>query len=109
MLMLLPSACSVHFQSFSFLVSITLYFIVLKLNSLCCKNNAGPKCSLWEWIDLEPTFNVLKLQKELEDVKLEMQKTISNIECLRKDMDAKLYRVVILLIIFFVFYVVKKM
>ncbi|KAI3810589.1 hypothetical protein L1987_20210 [Smallanthus sonchifolius] len=67
---------------------------------VCLKSNSGPRCSLWEWIDPKPIKLKLNIQKELEDVKAELQNYKSKVD-LRKEMDMisrKLYNVIILLV-----------
>ncbi|KAK1388780.1 hypothetical protein POM88_016958 [Heracleum sosnowskyi] len=50
--------------------------------------SSGPKCSFWEWIDPEPVVMKIKIQKEVDDVKAELQNYMLTVEDLRKeDMD----------------------
>lgn len=79
------------------------------MNSLF--KSSGPKCSFWEWIDPEPVVMKIKIQKEVDDVKTELQNCMSTVEDLRKEVDVirgKLYNVIIVLVIFFVFYLMKN-
>ena len=72
---------------------------------------SGPKCSFWEWIDPEPVVMKIKIQKELDDVKIELQNCMATVEDLRKEVhmiSRKLYNVIIVLVIFFVFYFMKN-
>ena len=79
---------------------------------MCPRSNPAHRCSLWEWVDPEPVNLKVKIQKEVEDVKTELQNYKKIVEDLRKEMDIismKLYNVILALVIFFVYHVMKNM